>query len=86
MDEATSSLDLAVERQVQEAINRAMAERTTFVIAHRLSTVRTADRILVLEGGRIVQEGTHESLIREDGLYSRLHRLQFDETGKEALP
>ena len=86
LDEATSSLDLAVEHQVQEAMNRAMAGRTSFVIAHRLSTVRTADRILVLEGGRIVQEGTHESLIREDGLYSRLHRLQFDETGKEALP
>ena len=86
LDEATSSLDLAVERQVQEAMNRAMAGRTSFVIAHRLSTVRTADRILVLEGGRIVQEGTHESLIREDGLYSRLHRLQFEETGKEALP
>ena len=86
LDEATSSLDLAVERQVQEAMNRAMAGRTSFVIAHRLSTVRTADRILVLEGGRIVQEGTHESLIREGGLYSRLHRLQFDETGKEALP
>ena len=86
LDEATSSLDLAVERQVQEAMNRAMAGRTSFVIAHRLSTVRTADRILVLEGGRIVQEGTHESLIREDGLYSRLHRLQFDEADKEALP
>ena len=86
LDEATSSLDLAVERQVQEAMNRAMEGRTSFVIAHRLSTVRTADRILVLEGGRIVQEGTHESLIREGGLYSRLHRLQFDETGKEALP
>ena len=86
LDEATSSLDLAVERQVQEAMNRAMAGRTSFVIAHRLSTVRTADRILVLEGGRIVQEGTHESLIREGGLSSRLHRLQFDETGKEALP
>ena len=86
LDEATSSLDLAVERQVQEAMNRAMAGRTSFVIAHRLSTVRTADRILVLEGGRIVQEGTHESLIREGGLYSRLHRLQFDEADKEALP
>lgn len=86
LDEATSSLDLAVEHQVQEAMNRAMAGRTSFVIAHRLSTVRTADRILVLEGGRIVQEGTHESLIREEGLYSRLHRLQFEETGKEALP
>ena len=56
LDEATSSLDLAVEHQVQEAMNRAMAGRTSFVIAHRLSTVRTADRILVLEGGRIVQE------------------------------
>ncbi|WP_299077046.1 ABC transporter ATP-binding protein [uncultured Fretibacterium sp.] len=86
LDEATSSLDLAVERQVQEAMNRAMAGRTSFVIAHRLSTVRTADRILVLEGGRIVQEGTHESLIREGGLYSRLHRLQFDETGRETAP
>jgi len=86
LDEATSSLDLAVERQVQEAMNRAMAGRTSFVIAHRLSTVRTADRILVLEGGRIVQEGTHESLIREDGLYSRLHRLQFDEAGRETAP
>ena len=86
LDEATSSLDLAVEHQVQEAMNRAMAGRTSFVIAHRLSTVRTADRILVLEGGRIVQEGTHESLIREGGLYSRLHRLQFDEADKEALP
>ena len=86
LDEATSSLDLAVERQVQEAMNRAMAGRTSFVIAHRLSTVRTADRILVLEGGRIVQEGTHESLIREGGLYSRLHRLQFDEAGRETAP
>ncbi len=82
LDEATSSLDLAVERQVQEAMNRAMAGRTAFVIAHRLSTVRTADRILVLEDGRIVQEGTHESLLREGGLYARLHRLQFDEAGK----
>ena len=86
LDEATSSLDLAVEHQVQEAMNRAMAGRTSFVIAHRLSTVRTADRILVLEGGRIVQEGTHESLIREGGLYSRLHRLQFDEAGRETAP
>ena len=86
LDEATSSLDLAVERQVQEAMNRAMAGRTSFVIAHRLSTVRTADRILVLEGGRIVQEGTHESLIREGGLYSRLHRLQFNEAGRETAP
>jgi subfamily B ATP-binding cassette protein MsbA len=78
LDEATSSLDLEVERQVQAAMNRAMAGRTSFIIAHRLSTVRNADRILVLEAGRIVQEGSHESLLRAGGLYARLHRLQFD--------
>ncbi|RRD63817.1 ABC transporter ATP-binding protein [Fretibacterium sp. OH1220_COT-178] len=83
LDEATSSLDLAVERQVQEAMNRAMAGRTAFVIAHRLSTVRSADRILVLEDGRIVQEGTHDALVREGGLYARLHRLQFEDTAGE---
>ena len=78
LDEATSSLYLEVERQVQEAMSRAMAGRTSFVIAHRLSTVRSADRILVLEGGRLVQEGSHEALLRETGLYSRLHGLQFE--------
>ncbi|MDR2175754.1 MAG: ABC transporter ATP-binding protein/permease [Synergistaceae bacterium] len=85
LDEATSSLDLEVERQVQEAMDRAMAGRTSFVIAHRLSTVRSADRILVLEAGRIVQQGTHESLLREGGLYSRLHRLQFDRLQAESM-
>jgi subfamily B ATP-binding cassette protein MsbA len=80
LDEATSSLDLEVERQVQEAMDRAMAGRTSFIIAHRLSTVRSADRILVLESGRIAQQGTHESLLREGGLYSRLYRLQFDDS------
>jgi subfamily B ATP-binding cassette protein MsbA len=83
LDEATSSLDLEVERQVQEAMDRAMAGRTSFIIAHRLSTVRSADRILVLEAGRIVQQGTHDSLLREGGLYSRLHRLQFDRLQQE---
>jgi subfamily B ATP-binding cassette protein MsbA len=81
LDEATSSLDLEVERQVQAAMDRAMAGRTSFVIAHRLSTVRSADRILVLEAGRIVQQGNHESLLREGGLYARLHRLQFEQSG-----
>jgi subfamily B ATP-binding cassette protein MsbA len=80
LDEATSSLDLEVERQVQEAMDRAMAGRTSFIIAHRLSTVRSADRILVLESGRIAQQGTHDSLLHEGGLYSRLYRLQFDDS------
>ena len=78
LDEATSSLDLEVERQVQEAMDRAMAGRTSFVIAHRLSTVRSADRILVLAEGKIVQQGNHESLLHEGGLYAHLYRLQFD--------
>ena len=76
LDEATSSLDLAVERQVQEAMDRAMAGRTSFVIAHRLSTVRSADRILVLKDGAFVQEGTHDALLESGGLYAELYRLQ----------
>lgn len=76
LDEATSSLDLAVERQVQEAMDRAMAGRTSFVIAHRLSTVRSADRILVLKDGVFVQEGTHDTLLASGGLYAELYRLQ----------
>ncbi|MCR4818982.1 MAG: ABC transporter ATP-binding protein/permease [Fretibacterium sp.] len=76
LDEATSSLDLAVERQVQEAMDRAMAGRTSFVIAHRLSTVRSADRILVLKDGAFVQEGTHDMLLKSGGLYAELYRLQ----------
>ena len=78
LDEATSSLDLEVERQVQQAMNRAMAGRTSFIIAHRLSTIRSADRILVLEAGRIVQEGNHDMLLSTGGLYAYLHDLQFD--------
>lgn len=76
LDEATSSLDLAVERQVQEAMDRAMSGRTSFVIAHRLSTVRSADRILVLKDGAFVQEGTHDALLESGGLYAELYRLQ----------
>ncbi|MBL8961642.1 MAG: ABC transporter ATP-binding protein [Gemmatimonadetes bacterium] len=81
LDEATSALDTESERQVQEAIDRLLAGRTVFVIAHRLSTVTHASRILVLEGGRIVEEGTHAELVgRTGGTYRRLHDLQFAAT------
>jgi ATP-binding cassette subfamily B protein len=78
LDEATSALDAESERAVQEALDRLMRDRTTLVIAHRLATVRGADRILVMEAGRIVEEGTHDRLVRQGGLYSRLAALQFD--------
>jgi ATP-binding cassette, subfamily B, bacterial MsbA len=77
LDEATSSLDSEAERQVQEALERLIEHRTTLVIAHRLSTVRRADRIVVLAHGRIVEEGTHSELIAMGREYSRLHELQF---------
>ena len=63
---------------MQDALDRLMASRTTLVIAHRLATVRQADRIIVMDGGRIVEEGNHESLTRSGGLYARLAALQFD--------
>ncbi|MEA3507972.1 MAG: ABC transporter ATP-binding protein, partial [Synergistota bacterium] len=77
LDEATSSLDAAVEQEVQEAMRKAMRGRTSIVIAHRLATVREADRIIVLENGRIAEEGAHEQLKSAGGLYSRLCELQF---------
>jgi ATP-binding cassette subfamily B protein len=83
LDEATSALDAESERSVQEALDRLMQGRTTLVIAHRLATIRSADRILVLEAGRIVEEGTHDTLLDRSGLYARLARLQFtDEDGR----
>ena len=79
LDEATSALDAESERAVQEAVTRLSAGRTTLIVAHRLATVKQADRILVFENGRIVAEGTHDSLVAQGGLYARLARLQFTE-------
>ena len=79
LDEATSSLDAESEHLVQGALDRLMQARTTIVIAHRLATVRGADRIIVLDGGRIVAEGKHDALVAQGGLYARLARLQFED-------
>lgn len=77
LDEATSSLDTESERLVQEALEHLMLDRTTLVIAHRLSTVKKADKIIVIDHGEIIEEGTHQDLIQNDGLYNRLYHLQL---------
>jgi ATP-binding cassette subfamily B protein/subfamily B ATP-binding cassette protein MsbA len=88
LDEATASVDTATERLIQEALQRLMANRTSFVIAHRLSTIRGADQILVVRHGEIVERGTHEELLGKEGLYAKLARIQnttFIEEGFERL-
>jgi ATP-binding cassette subfamily B protein len=76
LDEATSALDTESEAKVKEALARLMADRTTLVVAHRLSTIRSADRIVVLDRGRIVEIGSHEQLVARGGRYADLHRAQ----------
>jgi ATP-binding cassette subfamily B protein len=78
LDEATSALDAESEKLVQDALDQLMAKRTTIVIAHRLATVRAADRIIVMDDGRIVEQGKHDQLVAQGGLYARLAKLQFD--------
>ncbi|MEL6593383.1 MAG: ATP-binding cassette domain-containing protein [Bacteroidota bacterium] len=80
LDEATSNLDTQSEKAVQEALDRLMQDRTSVVIAHRLSTIQQADQILVIEAGQIVERGKHETLLQQNGLYRKLHDIQFAKT------
>ena len=77
LDESTSSVDVETEMRIQEAFSRLLEDRTAFVIAQRLSTVRNADWIIVLDKGRIAEQGTHEELLKKGGLYTSIHNLQF---------
>ena len=77
LDEATSALDAESERAVQDAVDSLSQGRTTLIVAHRLATVKKADRIIVLDQGRVVAQGPHDRLVSEGGLYARLARLQF---------
>src|SRR5207253_4886573 len=86
LDEPTSALDAHSEHLVQSALETLMRGRTTFVVAHRLSTVRRADRILVLDRGRLVEQGRHDELVRRDGLYRHLLELQFGGSERSAYP
>jgi ATP-binding cassette subfamily B protein len=80
LDEATSSIDTRTERQIQDAFDTMMEGRTTFIVAHRLSTIQKADQIVVMRDGHIVEQGTHQSLLKKKGFYSKLYYSQFDTT------
>ena len=79
LDEATSSVDTRTEQLIQDGMNELMRGRTSFVIAHRLSTIRNADLILVMRDGNIVEQGTHEALLAQDGFYAALYNSQFED-------
>ena len=83
MDEATSALDAESERQVQMALAGLMKNRTSLVIAHRLATVKNMDRIIVMEAGRVIAQGTHKELLDQNALYANLAELQFSETNHQ---
>ena len=86
LDEATSALDSESERAVQDALDRLMKGRTTLVIAHRLSTIEHADRVVAMDAGRVVEQGTHAELLAHGGLYARLHAMQFGSTRTQGEP
>ena len=86
LDEATSNLDTENERLIQQSLHTLMQDRTSFVIAHRLSTISHADRIVVLEGGRIVEQGTHDELMERSGRYRRMVTIQTEPTRTNATP
>ena len=82
LDEATSALDNKSERYVQDALETLMKNRTSLVIAHRLSTIESADKIVVLERGKIVEQGSHKNLLKQDGVYAGLHQAQSQHSKK----
>ena len=77
LDEATSNIDTRTERKVQDAFARLMQGRTCFIVAHRLSTIKSADTILVMNAGKIVEQGTHDNLLKKGGFYAKLYEAQF---------